>query len=1089
MKKRSGLLIVVLSLIAMIVSLWVTMQRNLPSARMEMSESLTGEPEDPQARANWEFNRLHDPATGKIPENISMNELAFAKTLPTRESMALGKNGTGEKNSGIQLSTWSARGPYNVGGRSRALAIDVSNTNNILAGGVNGGMWRSADGGTTWSRRTSASDLQSVTCIAQDTRSGNTSTWYYGTGENLGSSASASGAFLLGNGIFKSIDNGLTWSQLASTTSSTPQTFDNLFEVVWNVATDPSNGSQAEVYASTYGAVQRSTDGGTSWSIVLGGSGTLSPLVDVAVTSTGVVYAAFSNGTTQGIWRSPDGTAWTNITPTGWPGTYNRTTIGIAASNENVVYFLSETPGSGLHTMYAGGDEYHSFWKYTYVSGDGSGAGGTWVNRSSNLPVFGQPVGDFASQGGYDLVVKVKPDNENVVFVGGTNLYRSTDGFATSLNSAWVGGYSTANDISQFTNHHADQHSLAFLPGSPAILLSGHDGGLSKTTNDLASSITWTSLNNGYFTTQLYAVAVDQGTNANNVVISGMQDNGSWFTNSTTLSQSWVSIGSGDGGFCAIADGRTSYYVSSQNANIYRLVMDNNGAVSGFTKVTPTGASGFLFVNPFVLDPNNTGMMYLAGGSTVWRNSDLTGIPLSSNSTTTVNWTQLTNTLVSGSTITALGISKTTANRLYYGTNDGKIYRIDGANSGNPSPVDIWTGKGLPASAYVSSIAVDQTNNANAMVSFSNYGVISIYYTTNSGTNWTSVSGNLEQNVNGTGNGSSVRSVCILPGSGPTMYFAGTSTGLYSTSALNGTSTAWAQEGASTIGNVVVDMVIARQSDQLVIAGTHGNGIYSANASGGGGVTTADLIYDDGTPSGGYYWSTAGQSSANRMTPTLAGATLSQISIYFTSINAGTATYTPIVLQSNSGTPGSALATLSSKTASSVPGWDITDVSASNISVPGDFFVGIKYDGTNEPVFGYDTSPNNGRSWDNDGSGWAAWTETYFMRAKIQTVTSVAEIDTRVPKEFQLFQNYPNPFNPSTIIRYALPEARAVEIIVYDLAGRKITELANNRQSPGTYEIEWNGKNDEGASVASGVYLARIKAGEFAQTVKMMLLK
>jgi hypothetical protein len=63
----------------------------------------------------------------------------------------------------------------------------------------------------------------------------------------------------------------------------------------------------------------------------------------------------------------------------------NRTVLGIAPSNENVVYFLSETPGSGLHTMYGGADEYNSLWKYTYVSGNGAGANGTWDNPSEIL--------------------------------------------------------------------------------------------------------------------------------------------------------------------------------------------------------------------------------------------------------------------------------------------------------------------------------------------------------------------------------------------------------------------------------------------------------------------------------------------------------------------------------------------------------------------------------------------------------------------------------------------------------------------------------------------------------------------------------
>src|ERR1041385_509926 len=349
--KLSNLIVILGSVAVMGLSFALTIRQSANNElSMRNTESSISSADDPHARAQWEFKRLHDPSTGEIPGNIRAKELAFAATLPSRESIETRSTKSGVKTD-AQSFTWSARGPSNVGGRTRALAIDAANTNVMLAGGVSGGMWRSTDGGTSWSRRTNASGLQSVTCIAQDTRAGNTTVWYYGSGEGAGSSASATGAFLPGDGIFKSTDNGLTWSQLSSTVSGTPHVFDALFDVVWNIVTDPSNASEAEGYAETYGALYRSTNGGTSWSVARGGVSTYSPYVDVAITSTGVVYAALSSGgTNQGLWRSPDGVAWTNITPTGWPSTYNRAVIGIAPSNENVVYFLSETPGSGLHT-------------------------------------------------------------------------------------------------------------------------------------------------------------------------------------------------------------------------------------------------------------------------------------------------------------------------------------------------------------------------------------------------------------------------------------------------------------------------------------------------------------------------------------------------------------------------------------------------------------------------------------------------------------------------------------------------------------------------------------------------------------------
>jgi hypothetical protein len=105
----------------------------------------------------------------------------------------------------------------------------------------------------------------------------------------------------------------------------------------------------------------------------------------------------------SGIWRSTDGTSWTNITPSGFPSVYGRIVIGIAPSNENVAYFLVQgTNGTN------GSDQInaHQFWKYSYLTGDGSGSNGTWVNRGVNLPNESGLSGNarFDSQGGYDML-------------------------------------------------------------------------------------------------------------------------------------------------------------------------------------------------------------------------------------------------------------------------------------------------------------------------------------------------------------------------------------------------------------------------------------------------------------------------------------------------------------------------------------------------------------------------------------------------------------------------------------------------------------------------------------------------------------
>jgi minor extracellular serine protease Vpr len=274
---------------------------------------------------------------------------------------------------------------------------------------------------------------------------------------------------------------------------------------------------------------------------------------------------------------------------------------------------------------------------------------------------------------------------------------------------------------------------------------------------------------------------------------------------------------------------------------------------------------------------------------------------------------------------------------------------------------------------------------------------------------------------------------------------------------------------------------------------TYGNGKLDAYAafnavSGGGGVQTANLVYDDGTPFGGYYWSGSGQGSASRMTPTLNNATVTKMEIYFTGINSGTASYKPIILGKNGSQPGSDLATLPVKTAGSLPGWDATDLLAHSITVNGDFFIGLKYDGVNQPTFGYDQVDNQ-RAWDYNGTSWSAWNETFFFRASIQTVTSVTEMSNEIPLNFEVSQNYPNPFNPSSSFSISLPEGRFTKVIVYDIQGRKIAELVNNFLQAGTYNVNWNGKNDEGINVASGTYIYSVQSGDFFRVKKMMLVK
>jgi hypothetical protein len=98
-------------------------------------------------------------------------------------------------------------------------------------------------------------------------------------------------------------------------------------------------------------------------------------------------------------------------------------------------------------------------------------------------------------------------------------------------------------------------------------------------------------------------------------------------------------------------------------------------------------------------------------------------------------------------------------------------------------------------------------------------------------------------------------------------------------------------------------------------------------------------------------------------------------------------------------------------------------------------------------------------------------------------------LESLLPDKFALHQNYPNPFNPITTLRYDLPENGHVNIIIYDMLGRRVKSLVNQTQDAGFKSVLWNATNDYGKPVSAGIYLYQIHTGEFVQTKKMVLLK
>lgn len=787
-----------------------------------------GHVNNPLSRKAYELERLKDPATGEIPKNIRARELAFASRLPKKSS---------DRSSSL---SWISRGPNNKGGRTRALAIDRTDPNVILAGGVTGGMWRSTDGGQSFEKVTAPADIHSVSSVVQDPREGHENTWYYGTGEEFYSvvSPSSFSSPMSGDGMFKSTDGGATWSQLESTSSNTPQsTLENgSYDFVWNIVIDHTDTENDVVLAAVFNGIIRSEDGGQSWSQVLGFNESPSIFTDVMITPQGVFYAAISDeGNGSGFFRSEDGINWVEISLPNFVN-YRRAVMAYNPQDENEIYFLYEGP-STANTID------HNLRKYTYLEGDGSGAGGTWENLSANLPQ--EPcildIGSdfdfatFGSQNSFDLCIAHHPTEEDVLYIGGRNIYRSTDGFTSTDNTSWIGGYrcneADPKDYS-YPNHHSDQHRMVFLPSNDDVMYSANDGGVYRTDDAMADSVSWTSLNNGYITTQFYTVALEQGVATSDFVMGGMQDNGTWVTNSVMVDEDWKEVHADDGSFCAIPQGREFVISSSQRGRIYKKELDENGVLTNTERIDPQTSPSMLFINPLMLDPQTHNHLYLVANRGIWRMNNLSDLEVDGNYYDAIDndfWDPISASQLpfGNGRITSLDIPRIDNSVIYYGTNNGGLWKVENQFDDENADRTELAEDVFPGNSWVSCIQANPLDRDELLTCVSNYNVRSIFHSIDGGETFEDVSGNLEENPDGTGAGPAVYWVEIYP-TEPQTYFAATSIGLFSTDNLDGANTVWEQEGPETIGNIVVNMIATRPWDGSIAIGSHANGIFSS---------------------------------------------------------------------------------------------------------------------------------------------------------------------------------------------------------------------------------------------------------------------
>lgn len=1001
--------------------------------------------ENINARHEFETMRLRDPKTGLIPENILQKNIAFASTLPDFTAA--------NKRLNVGDFNFTHRGPDNVGGRTRALALDINDDNTILAGGVAGGMWKSTDLGQNWTKATRTDQYHNATCVAQDIRDGQTNTWYYGTGELLGNSTSSAGAPYRGNGIYKSTDNGDSW-ELIQSTSSNLTVFSGGLQYINNIATDPSNLIEDEVYAAAYGQIFRSTDGFITFESVLGTGTNDNRLTDVAVTSTGIVYATIQN---QGIFRSEDGLVWENITPSDFPTSFLKVKIGIAPSHENIIYFLENTSPA----------------LYKYNDTDNS-----WDNRSAtiqSMQLGGQTV-NFGSQGSYNMVLTIHPTDTNTVYIGDTNLYRSTNGFVNSVFIKHIGGYSAPNTTGLYSNHHPDQQNLVILKSSPNKMISASDGGLAFTNNGVSGATVWEPLNNAYRTTQFYALAMHKHTD-DPFIMGGMQDNSTWGVFDNDANNEWVDLFSGDGAFCSTSP--TSIVLSAQTAYMAAILFDEEtGQQTSSGVIYPTGAGNdFLFINPLIQDHANTDRIYLGGKNKILYTDDLEHLIKTADPNTgfTTEWKTMLNGNFGGNVTALTTTNEYPNNTLIFATTEGQVYKFSNITSSYNGSLSNITGNNFPVNGYINNVTTDPNDPLSIFVVFSNFDILSVFHSSDGGENWSPVSGNLEENPDGSGAGLSTTWLSILPSGDANSYLLGTNMGLYFTSEINGMNTVWEQIGADVIGNVKVDMIESRTVDGRIAVATHGNGIYHAfvnipfqpkihakngvsDCSGIGNIIRATLKQGYS-----YQWfkdnTLINDKTSHILTSTESGNFHCILTNQITSDTYSTDTV--------------------SLMAGSQPDLTITETTTTLSVPPCDgctyqwFTIFEKLDGETSNVLTLDLTQK---------------AETYYIEVSNDCVTKArsgliyASIEDDILANQIGLELYPNPAVIQTNMKYFLPQASEVSFDLIDNSGKVVKSIQLPKQAKGVHE-----QSIDVADLAKGTYIVRIKSENGAKTSRLLI--
>ena len=681
---------------------------------------------------------------GYIPED------ALADAVAQRDGSSFSLKSTQPRK--IPDAQWFSLGPAGinslkndlVSGRITSLAIDPLNPSTVYIAAAAGGVWKSANRGTDWTPLTDHLPSLASGAVAVDPFSGEV---WYGTGE-----LNFCRDCYYGAGVYRSADGGATWTRV------NPEQF--LSAPTSVVRFDPRN--QGTLFIGRSSALWKSSDGGQSWRATLLGVVTdilLHPIDgSIAYAAVGDAFGSPQNG----IYRSADGgETWTRLeSGLSQQATLGRIALATDATAPSTVYALivrsSDFNLNGLYRSLNGGD--------------------TWSLLDTLPATLFTEAG--RGQGLFNLFVEVDPRDGAIIYVGGIDLWKSTDHGASWQN------LSTATELN--AGLHEDQRDIVFDPSDPQTFYLINDSGVWRSSDGGHS---FTNQNASLAVTQFQTVGLHPG--KPNLAVGGTQDNG------TVLYQgsfAWDQGRPGDSGaaFYEASNPQTIYTVASR-LSVRRS--DDGGRTFQSISEGLDLSDRVLFYPPFLPDPGQPGLLYLASHR-VWQSLDRGD-----------NWTVLSGDLTGGGSaaISALALAPGDSQVLYAGTSDGRVqFSSDGGRN--------WSLAASLPDRFVTSIAVDPQSSQRAFAGLSGFGTGHIFRTDDSGESWEDVSGNLpDVPVN----------VVLLDPNAPQTVYVGTDIGVF-VLAEDGT---WSSFNQGMPNAIVLGLSINPVTG-LMVAATHGRSAF-----------------------------------------------------------------------------------------------------------------------------------------------------------------------------------------------------------------------------------------------------------------------